>query len=172
MKSDLCTNGDQGESVDGFDVYLVVHAGTEGCDEVRVGGVEGLAPGDVGKEVFPYELVLGAPNFPSFVMEDSVKMRVSRGRVSTQRSREKVWKEVEVDGDFVVSGKRLYGGGGNWGWALNDVFGRRVTEGRSGRACWEDSGDGQQDVLDFFEEQEFFDKPVENGGVGSNIGEE
>ena len=50
----------------------------EGSDEVRVGGVEGCATRDVGEEVFPYELVLQAPNFPSLLVEDGVEVWVSR----------------------------------------------------------------------------------------------
>jgi len=45
-------------------------------------------------------------------------------------------------------------------------------EGRSGRMCWEDGGDGRWDVLDFLEEQKFFDEPVEIGSVGGDIREE
>jgi len=48
MEADLRTNGNGRESVDGLDVYLVVHAGAERGDEVGVGGVEGLAAGNVG----------------------------------------------------------------------------------------------------------------------------
>jgi len=152
-------------------VYLVVYTGTERRNKVWVGGVEGLAPGDVGKEIFPYELVLGAPNFPSFVVEDGVEVRVHRGWVSAWRSHKKVWKEIEVNEDFVVGGNRLYGGGGDWGWAPNDVFGRWVTEGGSGRTYWEDGGDGRRDVFDFLNEREVFDDPVEKGSVGGDIGE-
>jgi len=115
---------------------------------------------------------LRAPNFPSFIVDDGVEVRVSRRQVSARRHSKKVWEEVEVDEDFVVSGRRLYGGGGDWGRAPNDVFGRRVTEGRSRRAHWEDGGDGWQDVLDFLKERKFFDEPVENSGVGGDVGEE
>jgi len=48
MEADLCTNGNGRESVDGLDVHLVVHTGVERGDEVGVGGVEGLAAGNVG----------------------------------------------------------------------------------------------------------------------------
>ena len=48
MKADLRANGNGRESVDRFDMYLVVHAGAERGDEVWVCGVEGLAVGNVG----------------------------------------------------------------------------------------------------------------------------
>ena len=82
-----------------------------------------MAARDVGEEVLPYELILWAPNFPSFIMEDGVEVRVSRRRVSARRHSKKVWKEVEVVGDFVDGGRRLYSGGGDWGRAPNNVFG-------------------------------------------------
>jgi len=131
-----------------------------------------LAARDVGKEVFPYELVLWAPNFPSFIMDNGVEVRVSRRRVSARRHSEKVWEEVEVDGDFINGGRRLYGGSSDWGQALNNVFRRWVAEGRSGQAGWEDSRDGRRDVLDLFDEWEFFDETVEIGSVGGDVGKE
>jgi len=150
----------------------VVHAGTERCDKVGVGSVEGLAAGDVGKEVLPYELVLGAPNFPSVVVEDGVEVRVSRQWVSARRRSEKVRKEVEVVGDFVEGGRRLYGGSGDWGWvakrwgwAPNDVFGRWGVSG-------EDGGDGGRDVLDFFAERDVGDEHIEIGSVGGDVEKE
>ena len=48
MEADLCTNGNGWESVDGLDLYFVVYAGAERGDEVGVGGVKGLAAGNVG----------------------------------------------------------------------------------------------------------------------------
>ena len=142
MKADLCTNGDRGECVDGFDMDLVVHTRLEWGDEVGVGGVEGGGMRDVGKKIFPYELVLRAPNFPSVFVEDGIKMWVSGRRVSARRGSEKIREKIEVVGDFVEGGRRLYGGGGDWGRTPNDMFGRWVTEGGSGRAGWEDGGDG------------------------------
>ena len=47
MKADLCADGDQRESVDCFDMYLVIYPRVERGDEVGVGGVEGLAMRDV-----------------------------------------------------------------------------------------------------------------------------
>jgi len=86
---------------------------------------------DVSEEIFPYELVLWTPNFPSVFVEDSVKMRVISRWVSARRLGKKVWVKVEVVEDFVDGGRRLYGGGSDWGrvmerwgWAPNDVFGR------------------------------------------------
>jgi len=173
MKADLRTNGNGRESVSGFDVYLVVHAGAEWGDEVRVGGVEGLAAGNVGEEIFPDKLVLGTPDLPSVFVEDGIEVWVSGRRVSARRSSEKVREKIEVEGDFVKGGSRLYGGGGgDWGWAPNDVFGRWVTEGGSGRAGWEDGGDRRQDVLDFLDEWEVGDERVEIGSVGGDVGEE
>jgi len=122
MEADLCTDGDQGESVDRFDVYLMIYMGAERGDKVGVGGVEGLAARDVGEEVFPYKLILWAPNFPSLFVEDGVEVRVSRRQVSAQQGSEEIQEKIEVVGDFVEGGKRLYGGGGNWGRALNNVF--------------------------------------------------
>ena len=52
-----------------------------------------------------------APDLPSVFVEDGVKMRVSGRWVSARWSREKVRKKVEVKGDFVEGGSRLYGGG-------------------------------------------------------------
>jgi len=98
-------------------------------------------------------------------------MWVSGRWVSTQRSSEKIWEEVEVKGDFVGGSNRLYSSGGDWGWAPNDVFGRWVTKSGSGGACWEDGGDGQRDVLGFFEKRDFFDEPVEIRSVGGDVGE-
>jgi len=105
-------------------------------------------------------------------VEDGVEVRVVRRWVSAWRGSEKVWKKVEVVGDFVDGGRRLYSGGGDWGWTLNNVFGQWVTEGGSGRMSWEDGRDGRWDVLDFFEEREFFDKLVEIGSVGGDVGKE
>jgi len=80
-------------------------------------------------------------------------------------------KEVGEEGE-VKGGRRLYGGGGDggrvaerWGWAPNDVFGRRG-------ASWEDGGDGWRDVLGFLEEREFGDERVKIGSVGGDVGEE
>src|SRR6266567_2529554 len=93
-------------------------------------------------------------------------MRVSVGSLEARGFGEEVGEEGEVEG-----GRRLYGGGGDggrvterWGWAPNNVFGRRG-------AGWEDSRDGRRDVLDFFE-WEFGDKRVESGSVGGDVGEE
>jgi len=130
VKADLGADSYCRESVDGFDVYLVVHPRAEGGDEVRVGGVEGRASWDIGEEVTVHEFVLWTPNLPSLVMEDGVEVGVSRSRVSTRRRSEKVGKEVEVDGvGFVNGGRRLYSGGGDggwvakrWGWAPDHVF--------------------------------------------------
>jgi len=171
MKANLRTNSNRRESVDSFDVYLVVHTGPEWGDEMWVGGVESGAAGDVSKEVLPYELVLWAPNFPSIVVDDGVKMRVSGRRVKARRSSEKVRKKIEVEGDF-VGGRRLYGGGGDRGRAPNNVFGRWVTKGWSGRTCWEDGGDGRRDILGFLDEREVVDERVEIGSVGGDVGEE
>jgi len=123
VKADLCTDSDQWESVDGFDVHLMIYTRAEGGDEVGVGGVEGLATRDVGKKILPYELILWAPNFPSLFVEDGVEVRVGRRWVSTRRSCEKVREKVEVIEDFVDRGRRLYGSGSDGGRALNDVFG-------------------------------------------------
>jgi len=171
MKADLRTNSNRRESVDSFDVYLVVHTGPEWGDEMWVGSVEGGAAGDVSKEVLPYELVLWAPNFPSIVVDDGVKMRVSGRWVKAWRSSEKVRKKIEVEGDF-VGGRRLYGGGGDGGRAPNNVFRQWVTKGWSGRTCWEDGGDGRRDVLSFLDEREVVDERVEIGSVGGDVGEE
>jgi len=80
-------------------------------------------------------------------------------------------EEVEVDLDgFVVGGRRLYGGGGDggriaerWGWAPNNVFGRRRASGRD---------DGWWDVLDFFNEGDVGEERIEIGSVGGDVGEE
>jgi len=66
---------------------------------------------------------LRTPDLPSVFVEDGIEVWVSGRRVSAQRSSKKIWEEIEVEGDFVGGGSRLYGGGGNWGWAPNDVFG-------------------------------------------------
>jgi len=132
MKADLGADGDRWESTDGFDVDLMIHTRSEWGDEVGVGSVEGLATGNVGKEIFPYELILWAPDLPSLPVEDGVEVRVVRRRVSARQGSEKIWEKVEVVRDFVDGGRRLYGGGGDWGQAPNNVFGRGVTKGRSG----------------------------------------
>jgi len=169
VKANLGTDGDRGKSVDCLDVYLVIHARMERGDEVGVGSVEGGGTRDVGEEVLPYELILRTPDFPSIFVEDSVKMRVSRRRISARRGSEEVGKKVEVVGDFVEGGRRLYGGGSDWGRAPNNVFGRWVTKGGSGRAGWEDGGDGWRDVLNFLK-REFLDELVEIGSVGGDVG--
>jgi len=172
MKANFGANGDRGESVDRFDVDLVIHTRPKGGDEMRIGSVEGGGARDVSEEVPVYELVLRTPDFPSVFVEDGIKVRVVGRRVSARRSFKKVWVKVEVVEDFIDGGRRLYGGGGDWGRAPNDVFRRWVTEGGSGRASWEDSGDGRWDVLSLFDEWKFFDELVENGSVGGDIGEE
>jgi len=116
---------------------------------------------------------LWTPDLPSVFVEDGIEMWVSGRWVSARRSCEKIREKVEVKGDFVEGGSRLYGGGGDdwgwvtegWSWAPNNVFGRRGS-------CWEDGGDGRRDVLDFFDEWEIGDERVEIGSVGSNVGEE
>ena len=113
-----------------------------------------------------------APNLPSVLVEDGIEMWVSRRRVSAQRSCEKIREKVEVKGDFVEGGNRLYSGGGDGGRAPNNVFGRWVTKGWSGRTCWEDGGDGRWDVLDFLDEREVGDERVEIGSVGGDVGKE
>jgi len=130
VKADLCTDGDRGKGVDHLDVYLVIYPRAEQGDEVGVGGVEGLAARDVSEEILPYELILWAPNFPSLFVEDGVEVRVSRRWVSAWWSSKKVWKKVEVVGDFIDRGRRLYGGGSDGqrvakrqGWAPDDIFG-------------------------------------------------
>ena len=135
MKSDLCTDCDWGKGIDRFDVYLVINTEVERGDKVRVGGVEGHAVRDVGKEVLPYELILRAPNFPSLFMEDSVEVWVSRGWVSARRSSEKVWEKIEVIGDFIEGGRRLYSGSGNWGWAMGNK-GQEWANVLGGRQRW------------------------------------
>jgi len=91
----------------------MIYTRVERGDKVGVGSVEGLAARDVGKEIFPYELVLWAPNFPFLFMEDGIEVQVSRRRVSAWRGSEKIRVKVEVIKDFVDGGRRLYGGGGN-----------------------------------------------------------
>jgi len=113
MQANLCTNGNRGESVNRLDVYLMIHTRAEQGDKVWVGSVESLAMRDIGKKVLSYELILWAPNFPSLFVEDGVKVRVSRRRVSAQRDSKKVWVKVEVIEDFVDGGRQLYGGGGD-----------------------------------------------------------
>jgi len=100
-------------------------------------------------------------------------VRVNWSLVSTRRRSEEVREKSEVDLIVVVGGgRRLYGGGGDGrrvterrGWAPNHVFGRWG-------ACWEDGGDGQRDVLDFFDEREVGDDRVEIGSVGGDVGKE
>jgi len=58
---------------------------------------------------------LGAPDLPSVFVDDGVEVRVSGQWVSTRRSSKKVGEKIEVEGDFVEGGRRLYGGGSNWG---------------------------------------------------------
>jgi len=157
----------------GTDLYLVVDFGTEGCDKVGGVVVKGGCARDVTEEVLAYKFFLRAPDFPSLFVKDGVLVQVRLSLVSTRRRSKEVREEVEVDGvDVVDGGRRLYGGGGNrrwvaerWGWAPNNVFGRWG-------ACWEDGGDGQRDVLEFFEEGEIGDDRVEIGSVGSDVGEE
>jgi len=92
---------------------------------------------DVSKEVFAYKFFLRAPDILSVAMDDGVEVRVTLSSLDTRRRSEEVRKKVEVDlVDFVIGGRRLYGGGGDGGrvaerrgWAPNDVFGR-------GRAGW------------------------------------
>ena len=114
------------------------------------------------------------PDLPSVFVEDGVEMWVSGQQVSARRSCEKVREKIEVKGDFVEGGSRLYSGGGDddwggvtegWGWAPNNVFGRRG-------ACWEDGGDRRRDVLDFLDEWEVGNERVEIGSVGGDVGEE
>ena len=84
-----------------------------------------------------------------------------------------MWEKGEVDKvDFVVGGRRLYGGGSDrrqvakrWGQAPNDVF-------RRWGASWKDGGGGRRDVLDFLDKGEVSDKYVEIGSVGGDVGEE
>ena len=72
----------------------------------------------------------------SVAMDDGVEVRVTLSSLDTRRRGKEVREEVEVDLDgFVVGGRRLYGGGGDggrvaerWGWAPNDIFGRRCRE--------------------------------------------
>jgi len=125
VKANLCADSHCGESVNCFDVYLVVHPRSERGDEMRVGGVEGCAARDIGEEIVVNKFVLQAPNLPSLFVEDGVEVWVSWRRVSAWRSSKEVGEEVDIEG-----GRRLYSGGGDrgqvaerWGWAPNDIFG-------------------------------------------------
>jgi len=157
----------------GKDLHLVINFGTKGGDKVRGVVVKGGGARDVSEEVFAYKFFLGAPDFPSLFIEDGVLVRVDLSLVSTRRHSEEVREEVEVDVvDVAKGGRRLYSGGGDgrrvakgWGWAPNNVFGRRG-------ACWEDGRDGRWDVLDFLDEWEVGDDHVEIGSVGGDVGEE
>ena len=165
--------GDQGQGVVGTDLYLVVNFGTERGDKVGGCVVKGGGSGDVSEEVLFYKFFLRAPNLPSFFVKDGVLVRVNLNLVSTRRRSEEVRKKGDVDiVGFVEGGRRLYGGGSDWGWvterwgwAPNDVFGRWG-------ASWKDGGDGRWDVLSFFDEREFLDELVENSSVGGDVGEE
>jgi len=157
----------------GEDLHLMVNFGTEGGDKVRGIVVKGGGVRDVNEEVFAYKFFLRAPDFPSLLIEDGVLVWVELSLVSTRRRCKEVREESRVDIVGVVEGgRRLYGGGGDrrrvakrWGWALNNVFGRRG-------AGWKDGGDGQWDVLDFLNEREVGNDRVEIGSVGGDIGEE
>ena len=95
--------------------------------------VEVMDTRDVSEEVFAYKFFLRAPDGFPVAMDDGVEVRVTLRSRNTRRCSEEMREEVEVDLDgFVIGGKRLYGGGGDggriverWGWAPNNVFGRR-----------------------------------------------
>ena len=136
MKADLCADSYCGESIDRFDMYLVVHSRAEGGDEVRVGGVKGGASWDVGKEIAVHKLVLWAPNLPSLFVEDGVEVGVSRRWVSAWRRSEKVREKIAVDWvDFIDGGRRLYGGGGDRGWVA-ERWGQAMGSKLVGRRRW------------------------------------
>ena len=94
--------------------------------------VEVVDAGDVSEEVFAYKFFLWAPDGLPVAVDDGVEVQVTLSSPHTRRCSEEVREEVEVDlDDFVVDGRRLYGGGGDggriperWGWAPNDVFRR------------------------------------------------
>jgi len=117
----------------GADKYLVVYQGTEGSDEVWREVVEVVDARDVSEEVFAYKFFLRAPDFLSVAVDDGVEVRVTLSSLDTRRRSEEVREKGDVDLiDFVVGGRRLYGGGGDGGrvterrgWAPNNVFGRR-----------------------------------------------
>src|SRR6266581_2177951 len=144
----------------GRDADFVVGEGVEWGD---VGGgvvVEVLDPRDNAEGVAMDVLVLRTPDLLTGFVNNCVQMRVSVCNVEARGFGEEVGEEGEVEG-----GRRLYGGGGDggrvterWGWAPNNVFGRRG-------AGWEDGRDGRQDVLDFFDEREFGDERVKIGSV-------
>jgi len=145
----------------------------EGSDKVRGAIIEGGGARDVSQEVLAYKFFLGAPDFPSLFVEDGVLVRVDLSLISTRQRSEEMRKKGEVDVVFVVEGgRRLYSGGGDgrqvaerWGWAPNNIFRRRG-------ACWEDSRDGQRDVLDFFEEGEVGNEHIKIRSVGGDVGKE
>ena len=101
----------------GKDLYLVVNFGTEGSDKVGGTVVEGGGTGDVSKEVLGYKFFLGAPDLPSFFVEDGVLVWVSLSLISTRQHSEEVREESEVDVIGVIEGgKRLYGGSSDRRW--------------------------------------------------------
>src|SRR5712691_72098 len=112
-------------------------------------------------------LVLRTPDLLTRFVNNCIQMQVSVCSLEARRFSEEVGEEGEVEG-----GRRLYGSGGDggrvaerWGRAPNDVFGRWG-------AGWEDGRDGRRDVLDFFEERDVLDDPVEIGSVGGDVGKE
>jgi len=98
----------------GKDLYLVVDFGTERGDKVGGAVVKGGGARDVNQEVLAYKFFLGAPDLPSFFVEDGVLVRVKLSLVGTRRHSEEMREKVEVDVvDVVRGGRRLYGGGGD-----------------------------------------------------------
>src|SRR6266705_1610716 len=129
--------------------------------------VEVFDPRDDAEGVAVDVLVLRTPDLLTRFVNNCIQMRVSVSSLEARRFGKEVGEEGEVEG-----GRRLYSGGGDggrvakrWGRAPNDIFGRWG-------AGWEDCGDGRRDVLVVFEEWDFFDKRVEIGSVGGDVGEE
>jgi hypothetical protein len=110
---------------------IVVAVSTEGCDKEGWIVVEGIVAGDSEEEVALYVLVLGAPDFFTVLVDDSVLVRVVGDGGGTRRGGEEVREELGFQG---------YGE-------------RKVGEDRSGQSGGGDDGDrsfndGRWEVLD------------------------
>ena len=77
-----------------------------------------MDPRDDAKGVAVDILILRTPDLLTTFVNNCIQMWVSVCCFGTQRFGKEVWEEGVVDKVVVISGRRLYGSGGNGGWVM------------------------------------------------------